>query len=152
MKITDIALNLSSYILICISMAFAIHTDQTLSKLAGSHTEPALLLGTITTTISLWQFSNWRAPAISLLLLTAFSVFHFPLIHNLSAVLFFATSLLSIIKSKRLKGWAAGFILAAIGGAHSLLLFEVIAISTILGFHIHYFILRSSASRWLFDE
>jgi hypothetical protein len=152
MKITDIILNVASFVLISISMAFAIHTNQTLSKLAGSYTEPALLLGTITTTVALWQFSNWRAPAVSLLLLTAFSVFHYEIIHNLSAVLFFTTSLISIIRAKRLKGWALGYVAAAIGGLHSLLLFEILAISSILAFHIHYFILRSSVSRWHFDQ
>lgn len=152
MKLTDALLDLVSFFLITVSMGFAIATEQTLSKLAGSATEPALLLGTITTTIALWQFSTWRAPAVSLLLLTAFSVFHYEFIHNLSAAAFFLLSLVSIWRSKRLRGYSIGFAVALITLLHSLLLFEIVAISTILAFHIHYFVIRSSVSRWYFTK
>jgi hypothetical protein len=150
MKTTDALLDIASFILITGSMATAILTDQTLSKLAGSHTEPALLLGTITTIVSLWQYREWRTSAITLLLLTAFSVYHYETIHNLSAAAFFTVSLIAIIRDKRFRFYSIGFIAAAIGGLHSLLLFEIFAISSILAFHIHYFIRRSSASGWYF--
>ncbi len=152
MKASVSLINSITIVTVLITGALAALNEVTLSKLHGSQLEPLFILSTISSSISLWKYREWRAASIALMFLTAFSVHEWSLIHNLSAATFFIISSYLILIDKRLRYWSIGFFIAAVAYIHSLLAFEVIAISTILAFHIHYFILISSVFRDRFSS
>lgn len=79
---------------------------------------------------------NWVISGVLLLLLSCFSVQYFTWIHNIFAILFFVSSLVSILRSKRYKILSFGLILSALGLFHSIFLAEYFAVVFISLFHI----------------
>jgi hypothetical protein len=147
MKREEAILNITSFVLIGATIIKAIESGETLSRLVQSGAEPLFIIATIVTTLSLWQYRSWRFTAITLSLLTAFSVARFPNIHAAFAILFFASSAFVIARDKRLNRMALLFIGAVAVIPFSLMWFEVGAISIILAFHFTYLWWNSAALR-----
>jgi len=138
MKQEEAILNLSSFILIGATIVKAIERNETLSRLVQSGAEPLFIIATIATTLSLWQYRNWRFTAVSLSLLTAFTVARFPDIHAAFAILFFASSAFVIARDKRLNKLSFLFIGATAIIPLSLMWFEVVSISITIAYHVIY--------------
>jgi len=79
---------------------------------------------------------NWLIPGVFLLLLSCFSIQYYQIIHNIFAILFFVTSVISILRSKRYKWVVFGVISGLFGLFHSIFLAEYIAVVFISLFHV----------------
>lgn len=79
---------------------------------------------------------NWVLSGVLLLLLSCFSVQYFTWIHNIFAILFFVSSLISILRSKRYKMLSLGLIFSLFGLFHSIFLAEYVAVVFISLYHI----------------
>lgn len=105
-----------------------------LSLLIDGPWEPLFIFMIATTGLSLFQQPNWRIPAIMILFVVAFSSTKYPAIHDLSAAIFFISSYISIALSKRYSWIALSAIFVPII-FFNLLIFEIIAITSIILFH-----------------
>jgi len=79
---------------------------------------------------------NWLLSGVFLLLLSCFSIQYYQTIHNIFAISFFITSVISILRSKRYKWVVFGVISGLFGLFHSIFLAEYIAVVFISLFHI----------------
>lgn len=79
--------------------------------------------------------NKWLLPGIFLLLLSCFSIKYYPQIHNITAILFFISSVISILRSNRYK--SIGYIILCITPIlyFSLFWYEYISIILICIFH-----------------
>lgn len=143
-QLEEYVVDIVSIIIALVTVIVAISQSITLSMLVSTKWEALFIGMAALTSLSLFNIANWRAPAIFILLVAAFSAVKYPTLHYIWAILFFASAYIKIITSKRFKIWAISAIpaTAALIFLKSLLIFEVIAILSILGFHITYLIYR----------
>ena len=129
-------------LLTLVTTVIAVIKGVTLSTLAGTPLEPFLISTAATTSLSLFASRSWRVPAILILFLAAFSVHLYPVTHNVIAGAFYLTSFYLILTDKRLNFYALGIAASIISSTFGLLWFEVTANLAVIGFHLHYAILR----------
>lgn len=99
---------------------------------------PLFIFTNAATSYLLFSVRKWKIPAIWLMLLTAFSYDQYFWIHNVTAICFFVTCLISISFTRRFKYYVLPYISSVI----FFLLFgiywgEVAAISVICAYHLH---------------
>ena len=74
-----------------------------ISSMWGTELEPLFIFTNAVTSFYLFQDKRWQIPSLFLLLLTAFSVQSYPLLHNLFAAGFFISSLISLFEKEKFK-------------------------------------------------
>jgi hypothetical protein len=143
-QLEEYLVDVFAIIIAVITVIVAISQSLTLSMLVSTKWEALFIGMAALTSLSLFNINNWRSPAIFILLVAAFSATKYPTLHYVFAILFFVSSYLKIVTSKRFKIWAISAIPASffLVFLKSLLIFEVIAILSILGYHVSYLIYR----------
>ena len=100
--------------------------------------QPLFIFVNATTSYYLFSIPKWRTSSIFLLLLTAFSVTQFKLVHNIFAACFFIACLISLLSVKRFRYY--GYILiitVPLLFLFNFLWFEIIAMILIVSYHLH---------------
>jgi hypothetical protein len=114
------------------------HEEVSISEFWGSGLEPLFIFTNAATSYFFFSIEKWRPSAILLLLLTAFSVDSFLLMHNVYAVAFFVYSLIPIVLDKRLSLYAVPYLFSLVFvNWPDIFLAEVIAITSLCTFHAH---------------
>ena len=117
----------------------------TLSSLAGTNYEPLLLLTGASTSLSFFLTKKWAIPSLFITMLASFSVHMFPMVHNVSATLFYAASFILIFLDKHIRWYRFMLLLPFIFAIHSLLAFEVISNLLLVLYHFYYIVRRVEA-------
>lgn len=99
--------------------------------------QPLFIITNAMTSYFLFSTNSWNLPALSLLLLTAFSVEFAPTAHNVFAGAFFVTCFIPIIKSRRYWWYIVPYILGGAVAVINLLYGEIIAVLSICAYHAH---------------
>lgn len=79
--------------------------------------------------------NSWKIPAIFLLLLTAFSVDSYPMVHNITAVLFFLSCLIPLHKTHHYQEFFWIYLSSVVFMPLSMTLGESLAISVLCVYH-----------------
>jgi hypothetical protein len=99
---------------------------------------PLFIFTNAATSYFLFSSRSWWLPSVFLLILTAFSYDQFYWVHNVSAVIFFLLSGLSIAKSRKFQAYILPYTSSLIVMAcYGILWAEITAILTICAFHLH---------------
>lgn len=100
--------------------------------------QPLFIFVNATTSYFLFSINNWKLPSLSLLLLTAFSVSLYPLLHIIFAIVFFISCLYPLIKTKRFKYYPILYSLSIIVGLlYGLLWLEIYCVLILTIYHLH---------------
>ncbi len=98
--------------------------------------QPLFILANASTAYYFFGFHNrWRIPAVFLLLLTAFSIDSYPMVHNVVAVLFFVSCLIPLHKTKYYKHFFWAYICSILFVPISVTLGEFLSTSVLCVFH-----------------
>ncbi len=108
-----------------------------LSQYWSTAGQPLFIITNAMTSYFLFSTNQWFMPAISLLLLTAFSVDLAPATHNIFAATFFITSTFPIIRSKRFWWYIVPYVFGGLIALWHLLFGEIIVILCICFYHAH---------------
>ncbi len=125
--------------LICLSYG---EPRESISKYFDSHIQPIYIISNALTAYLLYSLEKWKCPAIFLLILTAFSVYEYPLIHNVFAYAFFISCFGPILQNNRLKLYIIPYTISLFFLLNSFLWTEIICIFTLCGFHGHLLYLK----------
>jgi hypothetical protein len=99
---------------------------------------PLFIFTNAATSYFLFSVDRWKIPAICLMLLTAFSHDQYFWIHNITAICFFVTCLISISFSKKFQYYVLPYLASTIVLITSGIYWgEVMAISVICAYHLH---------------
>ncbi len=134
-----------SMIVTLITSIVAVMEGITLSSLAGTIYEPLLLLTGASTSLSFFLTKKWAIPSLFITMLASFSVHMFPTIHNVSAILFYASAFIIIFLDKHLRWYRFMLLLPFIFAIHSLLAFEIAANFLLILYHFYYIVRRVEA-------
>ena len=108
------------------------------SAMWESPIQPMFIFVNAITSYYFFIMDKWRLSGIFLLLLTAFSIKNFFIIHNVFAISFFAYSVIPIATDKRLSIYLVPYMLSlAFVNWPNIFFSEIIAISTLCAFHAH---------------
>ena len=120
--------------LICILFA---GFNESLSDYWTTDMQPLFIFTNAVTSYYLFTNPKWRIPSSLLLLLTAFSVEEFKIIHNSLAIAFFITALIAMLLDKRYKLYAIPYISSIFWfrSMDEMLIAEMIAIYVLCAFH-----------------
>jgi hypothetical protein len=100
--------------------------------------QPLFIVANVMTAYYFFGIDNWRFSSFLLVLLTAFSVKLYPMIHNVVAVMFFLSCLYPLFKSKRFKFYAYLYLLSPLVGLSlGLLYLEIYSIIILCLYHLH---------------
>lgn len=107
-----------------------------LSSYWNTSAQPLFIISNAATSYYLFFESKWKRSAFALMLLTAFSIEYWPVIHNVLAVCFFLLTLIPMYQSKRFCWIICTYIASVLGLFHSLLLAEIIGILNLCLYNI----------------
>jgi len=129
-------------IIITILQPFLLILTQGLKESISSYWEtplqPLFIFINATTSYYLFSTPKWRTPSVFLLLLTAFSVTQFKLIHNVFAGCFFLSCLISLLLVKRFIYYGLLLIISIpLLFVFDFLWFEIYATIIIVSYHLH---------------
>jgi len=93
--------------------------------------QPIFIIANATTSYYLFSMTQWRIPAIFLLLLTAFSVDMYGPLHNALAIIFFVVTLWPLFMSNHFKWIKWVYLSSLLALPWSMLVSEMIAITTL---------------------
>jgi hypothetical protein len=102
-----------------------------------SKMQPAFIFVNAAISYHLFNTRRWEIPSLFLLILTAFSIEMYPVIHNVSSVAFFATSAIPFFYAKRLQFYLKLYACSILFLFHSILAAEIIGISILCLYHAH---------------
>ena len=109
-----------------------------LSQYWNTSLQPLFIVANVMTAYFFFGIDNWRFSSFLLVLVTAFSVKLYPIIHNVVAVMFFLSCLYPLFKSKRFKFYAYLYLLSPlIYLIWGLLYLEIYAIVILCSYHLH---------------
>ena len=109
---------------------------KSISSYWGTDVEPIFILCNALTAYYFVQTKRWEIPGALLLLLTAFNIELFGQTHNIFATLFFLSSFIPLIKSKRYKWLLYIYIGGGVLMGISLLVGEIVCILVIGAYHM----------------
>jgi hypothetical protein len=129
-------------IIITIIQPFILLSTQGVRESISSYWEtplqPLFIFVNATTSYYLFSVPKWRFSSIFLLLLTAFSVTQFKLIHNIFAILFFISCFISLLSVKRFRYYGILYIISLpLLFLLNFLWFEIYATIIIVSYHLH---------------
>lgn len=99
--------------------------------------QPIFILMNAITSYFLFSTNNWKIPAFLLLLVTAFSVTLYPIMHNIFAIGFFIASAIAMYHLHRFRFYLIPYFIFGIWAIFHLLYGEMGAILTICIYHAH---------------
>lgn len=97
--------------------------------------QPLFIIANVTTSYYLYSISKWKLSALMLLLLTAFSIDLYPLIHNILAGGFFILTIIPLLKSKHFRWTLWLYVSAIFFFFWSMLFAEIVAITALCTYH-----------------
>jgi len=110
---------------------------QSISAYWNTLAQPLFIFTNATTSYFLFTIHHWKLPAVLLLLVTAFSVTMYPILHNIFAVSFFIICFWSMWQLHRFRWYLILYILAGALTIYKLLYGEILAITIICIYHAH---------------
>tara|TARA_R100001126_G_scaffold97101_1_gene70125 strand:+ start:192 stop:644 length:453 start_codon:yes stop_codon:yes gene_type:complete len=116
--------------------------QNSLSQYWATKGQPLFITANIVTSYFFFTIKEWRSPSYILVLLTAFSVELFPLIHNILAISFFVAATYSLYQVKRFKWYLISFILCLPLLSYSILHAEIGGILVLSAYHAHVLIYK----------
>jgi len=99
--------------------------------------QPLFIFTNAVTSYFLFSTKNWQIPSTLLLIVTAFSVQAHPTIHNITAIVFFASCVVPIMYSKRLKYYVLLYLCSLFFLFESILYAEICSITVLCAYHAH---------------
>jgi hypothetical protein len=99
--------------------------------------QPLFIFSNAATSYYMYSSGRWRWPGFFLMLLTAFSVEMYQVLHYVFSGLFFLSCLRPILQDRRLWGYAAPYSLALPLFCWDVMLAEFVAVAVLLGYHSH---------------
>jgi hypothetical protein len=129
-------------IIITIIQPFILLSTQGIKESISSYWEtplqPLFIFVNATTSYYLFSIPKWRVSSVFLLLLTAFSVTQFKLIHNIFALTFFICCFISLLSVKRFRYYGLLYFLSIpLLFIFNFLWFEIFATIIIVSYHFH---------------
>jgi len=118
--------------LVCLSFG---EPRESISKYFNSSVQPIYIISNVLTAYLLYSLEKWKCPAVFLLLLTSFTVYDYPIIHNIFAYAFFFSCFSPIFSHNRLKLYYIPYLCSLIFLIDSFLWTEIICIFTLCSFH-----------------
>ena len=115
---------------------------ESISKYFNSSVQPIYIISNVLTAYLLYSLEKWKCPAIFLLLLTSFTVYDYPITHNIFAYAFFFSCFAPIFQHNRLKLYFIPYLCSLIFLIDSFLWTEIICIFTLCAFHGHLLYLK----------
>jgi hypothetical protein len=98
--------------------------------------QPLFIIANASTSYFLFGAHNtWKIPAVFLLLLTAFSIDSYPMVHNVLAVLFFLSALVPLYKTNHFKKFFWLYLTTIFFMPISLTLGEILAVIIMCTYH-----------------
>lgn len=111
---------------------------ESISSYWESPLQPLFIFVNATTSYYLLSTPKWRTASLFLLLLTAFSVSQFKIIHNIFAGCFFLSCLISLLSVKRFFYYGILYILSIpLLFLFNFIWFEIYAMIIIVSYHLH---------------
>ena len=110
---------------------------QSLSAYWTTLAQPLFIIMNAVTSYFLFSSDRWQMPGLLLLLLTAFSVPSWPVLHNIFAFTFFITSLFPMLAAHRLRWYLFPYFIGAAAMYFNLLIGEIICIETLCVYNMH---------------
>lgn len=109
-----------------------------LSQYWNTSLQPLFIVANVMTAYFFFGIDNWRFSSFLLVLVTAFSVKLYPMIHNVVAILFFLSCLYPLFKSKRFRFYSYLYLISPIVGLiWGLLYLEIYSIIILCSYHLH---------------
>ena len=109
--------------------------EPSLSAYWSTAMQPIFIVANACTSIYLWQVKIWRPSALTLLLVTAFSIDLYPQLHNILAVVFFIITLYPLWVTHHYKWVVWIYILSLVMLPFSMLGSEMVAIWALCLYH-----------------
>ena len=127
---------------IVIAMAFPLIMSQlehvnSVSAFWNTASQPLFIIMNAVTSYFLFSSDRWQMPGLLLLLLTAFSVPSWPVLHNIFAFTFFITATFPIALGRRLSWYLLPYAVGCFIMYFNLLIGEIICIETLCVYHMH---------------
>ena len=97
--------------------------------------QPLFILSNVITAYYFFEYDRWKPSACLLLLLTAFSVTDFGIIHNILATLFFLTCLIALTKTNHYSWAVVPFTGSLLILMYNMMIAETLAIGVLALYH-----------------
>lgn len=109
-----------------------------ISQYWNTSLQPLFIVANVMTAYFFFGIENWRFSSFLLVLLTAFSVKLYPMIHNVVAIMFFLSCLYPLFKSKRFKFYSYLYLISPfVGLIGGILYLEIYSIIILCSYHLH---------------
>lgn len=109
-----------------------------LSQYWNTSLQPLFIVANVMTAYFFFGIDNWRFSSFLLVLVTAFSVKLYPMIHNVVAIVFFLSCLYPLFKSKRFRFYSYLYLISPIVGLiGGILYLEIYSIIILCSYHLH---------------
>lgn len=109
-----------------------------LSQYWNTSLQPLFIVANVMTAYFFFGIDNWRFSSFLLVLVTAFSVKLYPMIHNVVAIMFFLSCLYPLFKSKRFKFYSYLYLISPfVGLIGGILYLEIYSIIILCSYHLH---------------
>jgi len=124
---------------ICISHAGSL---ESISQYWNTPLKPLLISSNAATAYFLFSLDRWKLSSILLLLLTAFSITDYPLLHNIFAYGFFVACIYPLYCNTRLKLYLVPYSCSLFLAPLGFLYIEIVCVCTLCAFHSHLLYLK----------
>lgn len=111
--------------------------EDAISRIWGTPLQPMFIIINALVSFFFFKLPKWRVPALLLLLLTAFPVCNYFVLHNIFAILFFIFSGVSLWSLKKFRYYLAIFLMSSLFLLDGLFWTETWGIITLVVYHIH---------------
>ena len=124
---------------ICISHEGSL---ESISQYWNTPLKPLLITSNAATAYFLFSLDRWKLSSILLLLLTAFSITDYPLLHNIFAYGFFIACIYPLYCNTRLKLYLVPYSCSLFLAPLGFLYIEIVCVCTLCMFHSHLLYLK----------
>jgi len=115
---------------------------ESISQYWNTPLKPLLITSNAAIAYFLFSLDRWKLPSILLLLLTAFSVTDYPVIHNIFAYGFFIACMHPLYYNTRLKLYLVPYSCSLFLAPFGFLYIEIVCVCTLCVFHTHLLYLK----------
>lgn len=111
--------------------------EDAISRVWDTPLQPMFIIINALVSFFFFKLPKWRVPALLLLLLTAFPVCNYFVLHNIFAILFFIFSGVSLWSLKKFRYYLVIFLMSSLFLLDGLFWTETWGIITLVVYHIH---------------
>ena len=115
---------------------------ESISQYRDTPLKPLLISSNAATAYFLFSLDRWKLSSILLLLLTAFSITDYPLLHNIFAYGFFVACIYPLYCNTRLKLYLVPYSCSLFLAPLGFLYIEIVCVCTLCMFHSHLLYLK----------